>query len=519
MSAEATLRRPESSVSHSSVVVSASLLLTALLGATQGLLLVFIVGEGSDTDAFLAAYSLYVVFAILGGSLRASIVPVLGAHDSEQSFRQRATELLARVLLLGVVLTAGLAVISIPAGQLLTLGLPSHARWTAVLTLLVLSPAAFLQVYAAAQAAVLVSARRFTVSAGLYVVSGAVALGVSALLLALIGVIGAAIGLLIGGLVLAGGHSYYIARFGIRPRPSRWMLADRGQRDLALVLAAAASISVALQLNLAIALATLSHDPGAITAYSYAFFIVGLALAISSFPLGLVTIPELIHDYARRGIAAAREYLVSVPPYAFAVLVPTLVAFAADGKPLLEAVFAHSLSQHAIDLVYEVGLVLSVMAIPSTFVFLTGSVALALGRSRVFLPLSIATLVIQAAFALPLSSISPVAVAAGHAANLVLTAALLLRLTLGVTWPSIALEALRRSAPAFALSAVFVLVRLPFGSDPGAALAVVSALIGLAAYVALAVVLWPSVARAFLGLLRKPPSPAEAAVGPAPPSA
>ena len=112
------------------------------------------------------------------------------------------------------------------------------------------------------------------------------------------------------------------------------------------MLLAAASISVALQLNLAIALASLSGDPGAITAYSYAFFGISLMLAVSSFSIGLVTIPGLVDDFARRGMAAASDYYARVPPYAFAVLVPCLVAFAVDGKPVLDAVFALPLGAH-----------------------------------------------------------------------------------------------------------------------------------------------------------------------------
>ena len=116
----------------------------------------------------------------------------------------------------------GLALISTPAGQLLTLGLPADARWIAVSTLLVLTPAAFLQIDASAQAAVLVGARRFSVSAFLYVASGAIALGFSAALLDPLGVLGAAVGLLIGALSLAGGHSAYLRSFdSIRARAVR----------------------------------------------------------------------------------------------------------------------------------------------------------------------------------------------------------------------------------------------------------------------------------------------------------
>jgi O-antigen/teichoic acid export membrane protein len=506
VASERPLLRGEASVSHGSVVMSASLLLTALLGAGQALLLVAIAGEGDSTEAFLAAYSLYVVFAILGGSMRASIVPLLGPSESEQSFRERAADLLSRVLVMGLAVVIGLALISTPAGQLLTLGLPSHARRIAVGTLLVLTPAAFLQIYAAAQAAVLVAARRFFLSALLYAASGAIALACSAALLALIGVLGAAVGLLVGALVLAGGHSVYIRSFHLHLEPRRSMLRDRRQREVAVMLLAAASISVALQLNLAIALGALSGDPGAITAYSYAFFGISLMLAISSFSIGLVTIPDLIDDFARRGMIAAREYYARVPPYAFAVLAPCLLAFAADAKPIMDAVFAHILNRHTIDLVYRIGLVLSLMAIPAALLFLAGSVTLALGRARSFLGLSAAAIAIQLALVLPLSSISPLAVAGGHASTITITAALLLRSTFGRSWAAVALTALRRSAPAFALASVFVLIRLPLGSSPSALAALGAVALGLCVYVLLAVLLWPSVSAAFVNLLRRPSS-------------
>jgi peptidoglycan biosynthesis protein MviN/MurJ (putative lipid II flippase) len=504
--AERRILRSETSVPQSSVIVSVSLLLSALIGAAQGLLLVFIVGEGDDVDAFLAAYSLYVVFAIFGGSLRASIVPVLGAHVSDAPFRERATEVLSRVLLMGLVVIAGFVAISVPAGQLLTLGLPAADRWTAVFTLLLLAPAAFTQIYSAAQAAVLVGARRFAVSATLYVVSGAVALGLSAALLALIGVLGAAVGLLVGGIANAAGHSVYIRSFGVHPRPQRARLRDRRQRELAIVLVSAASLAVALQLDLAIALASVSNDPGAITAYSYAYFLVGLALAISSFPLGLVTIPELVEDYARRGREATREYITRIAPYAFAVLAPTIAAFAICGKPVLELVFEDSLSDHAIDVIYGAGVALGVSTVPQTLLFLTASVALAIGRARVFLVLSFVTLAIQAALVLPLSSWSPVAVAVGHTIALALTAVILMRVIFGSGWAGIALVALVRSSPAFALSGVFILARLPFGADLGALEAIVAALAGLVAYAGGAMLLWRDVSAAFLGLLRRPGS-------------
>jgi peptidoglycan biosynthesis protein MviN/MurJ (putative lipid II flippase) len=500
---ELRLIRPETSVSHSSVIVSAGLFLTALLGAGQALLLVFIVGEGNDTDAFLAAYSLYVVFAIFGGSLRASIVPLLGAVDSDSTLRERASEIGSRVLMMGVVAMVGLAAVSPLLGQLMTTGLPSGDRWTAVLALVVLAPAAFLQIEAAALSAVLTAARRFVFSSSLYVGAGALALACSAALLELMGVIGAGLGLLVGALALAGGHAVYLHRFGVRLRPRLSLGKDRRQGELAVLLVAAAALGIALQVNLAISLSALSGDTGVITVYSYAYFFVGMLLTISALPLGLVTMPDLIQSIARDGSAAVREYLSRMAPYAFAVLAPLLFAYAADGRPLVEAIFSNSLSDESIDLLFELGLVLGLLTIPGTLLYLGSNLTLALGRSRRFLAVSVVAVVIQAAIVLPLSGLGATEVAFGHVASITIMSALVLRAAFGSGWAQLGLAALRRSLPAFLLASVFFAFRLPLGSDPPVLAAVAAGLAGLIAYVALGRLLWPSVATAFVDLLRR----------------
>src|SRR6187455_338637 len=166
------LFRPETSLSHSSAIVSVSLLAAALFGAGQALLLALIEGEGSKTDAFLAAYALYVVFAIFGGSLRASVVPLLHPSEAEGELERQVADLGSRIV--GIAIAAFVLMLALApiVGQALTLGLPSDARWTAVLSLLILAPAAFCQIYAATLSASLTAARRFAFSSLLYVLAG-----------------------------------------------------------------------------------------------------------------------------------------------------------------------------------------------------------------------------------------------------------------------------------------------------------------------------------------------------------
>jgi peptidoglycan biosynthesis protein MviN/MurJ (putative lipid II flippase) len=506
---ERRLLLEETSVSHSSVIVSASLLLTALFGAGQALLLAFIQGEGRDTDAFLAAYALYVVFAIFGGSLRASVVPLIGASRSEQEFRTRAAEVISRIFLLAVVALGLLLAFSPLVGQALTHGLPRDARWTAVLTLIVLAPAAFCQIHAAALSAVLTAARRFAFSSFLYVLAGVIGLGCSALLLELIGVLGAAFGLLLGASMLAVGHTLYLRTFGIHIKSQLSWLRDRAERDLTVLLIAGAALAIGFQASLAISLAAISGDPGAITAYTYAFFIVSLALSISSSSIVLVTLPDLVGRIAHEGIEAARHHFRLVTPYMFAVLTPMLVAFAAYGHPVLETIFGDSLSEHTVDLIYDIGLLLSLMAIPSALLFQTSAATLALGRSRWFLWVASLSLLFHAAIVFPLAELGPKAVAGGHIVSTTAMTAFLMAVTFGRRWPRLAAGALARSAPALALSSVFVLPRLLLGSDPEVALAIGSATVSALIYAGLVALLWPSVGTAFVDLFRRPLKPTD----------
>jgi putative peptidoglycan lipid II flippase len=502
------LINPETSVSRSSALVSVSLLLIALIGAGQALLLALIVGEGSRTDAFFAAYSVYLIAALLGASLRSSVVPLFGPVNEEGPLREQAAELLSRILVIGVLVLLVLVLVSPVLGQLMTLGLPSDARWTAVFTLLILAPAAYCQVHTAALSAALSAARRFSFSAVLYVIAGAFGLGCSALLLELIGVVGAALGLLAGAVVLAAGHSVYLARFGIRPVPRLRFLRDRAQRSLATFLVAGAALGLALQIDLALGLSALSSDTGAITAYSYAFFLIWMMLTVSSSPLSLVTMPDLVGRVAERGMAAAEEQLERVAPYAFAVLAPMLMGYTAFGKPLLKTLFDSSLSDDTIDLVYQIGLVLEGLAIPTALLFLVGAVTLALGRANRFLAVGAASIALQAVLVISLSTFGPLAVAGGHAATCLVTAVLLLVATYGPRWPAVAGRALGNSAPAIALTVVFPLARLPLGDEPDLAPAVAGLVVATAAYCALAVVLWPSVSTAFVDLVRRARQPA-----------
>jgi peptidoglycan biosynthesis protein MviN/MurJ (putative lipid II flippase) len=311
--------------------------------------------------------------------------------------------------------------------------------------------------------------------------------------------------------VLLASHAVYLRRFGLRFRPRLAWLRERRTWELGLLLIAGAALAICYQANLVISLAACSTTVGAITAYTYAFFIISLLLGISSSSLVLVTLPDLVNRIAREGIAATHDHLRTMAPYTFAVLLPLLFAFIAYGKPLLEAVFGGSLSDGTIDLTYDIGLLLSVMAIPSALMFLTSAATLALGRHRRFLVVGAASVLVHAAIVIPLSGLGPRAVASGHIVSTCFMSGLLMGATFGRGWIRLALDALARSAPAFALASVFLLARLPLGSSPQLLPALAAAAFSAVAYGVLTVLLWPRVGRAFVDLVRRPMQPPDAA--------
>jgi O-antigen/teichoic acid export membrane protein len=485
-------------------MVSITTFVAGLLGAGQALLIAFIVGEGDKTDAFLAAYALYVVFAIFGASIRSSVVPLIGSAGSDAELRMRISEVASRLLVIALLALVVLLIVSPLAGQVLTHGLPADARWTAVLALVVLSPAAFCQIHAATLSAALAAGRRFSLSATLYALSAAVGFGCSALLLELIGVLGAAFGVLAGAILLVVGHSAYLGSFGVRLRPQLRWLRERAQRQLASTLVAGAALLIAFQADLAISLSAISSDESAITAYTYAFYLVVLIVTLGSPALALSTLPDLVGEITRRGTRAAEKHLEKVAPYAFAVVAPLLVALALFGEPVLQGILAHSMSDETVSLMSDLALLLELMALPTTILFLTSAITLALGRSRWFLAVGAAGVLVHAAIVIPLSSLGPRAVAAGHGVSILFLTICLLAATFGRAWPRLVFRALVRSLPAFALSAVFPLLRLVVGSGQDAIEATATATLGLALYAALAVVLWPGVSRAFVDLLKSP---------------
>ena len=438
----------------------------SLAAAGQAIAIVVLVNDAAERDAFFAAYSCYLPFVLWAASVRASLIPLIGAHGSEVPLRERIERLASTVYSLGLVLSVALVLSAPFAAAALTDDLVPRAEVTARTSLFILAPAVTFQFAAASLAAGLAAARRFSFAALTYAIGSTLSLLCTTLLVAFFGVLGAPVGLLVGASMIAVAHVAYGRRFGLQLRLSFGWLRFAGERFVVVELLAAAALLIAQQVNLALALAALPGDEGAITVYTLAFFLLSLLLNVSFSALALALMPDLTAQIPNNGLRAAELQLVTVTAHSFFILAPLIACFLAFGQPLLEALLGQFVAHDEIGMLYRLGAIFSVMAIPYGLFLASGVIVVALRLWRRTVAVAAVSVAIQAAVISVVWGRTPEVIAIAHAVAMVATAGVLLAAIFGRTWPSLALRAFRAGAPALVFAAVFPAARLVSGSEP-----------------------------------------------------
>jgi peptidoglycan biosynthesis protein MviN/MurJ (putative lipid II flippase) len=494
----------EASAARSSVVVSASFLLSSLFGGLLALLIGVIVGQGSDTDGFLAAYSAYLTFILFGSTLRVALVPLLGPTGDEPAFRARAADRVGRLAAAGAVAAGALLVSSPLLGRALVPSASSATKSTAAASVAILSGAAFCQIWSAALSAVLGAARRFVSSALLYVLSSAVAVGVGSVLMAFVGIAGAGIGVLAGAAVLLAGHLAYLRRFRFPASPAWRLAARRATWKLAALAAAGAAVPFVLQLDATISLATVSDRAGAVTAYSYAYFVTVLATGITAGVIGLVTMPGLVASVAERGREVAEEYLTATAPFSVFLYLPLAAGYATFGRPILDAVLEGPLTSASVQLLWDASRIFLLMGLSWALLAPLTTLALSLGLYARLALVALALVPVHAALVIAASRVGPVTVAAAHATSgTILVVAIMLLVFRRAALRAVG-HAFVASIPAAPLALVFPAVGAIGLAGHGAARALGGLVLAGVLYVALSVKFWPAVGGRAVELLRHP---------------
>lgn len=472
------------------LITSLSLIVVSASGAVASLLLVLIAGGGPETDAIVAGYSLFLIISLFAATIRPILVPIIGSGPDETLFRTRASDVAGRVALLGLVAAALVAALA-PAAVLLmsgTIAPSQHGRLLAAL--LILAPAGWLQLNAAACSAVLASAGRFTTSAGIYAGSAIIAVGATAGLLPLIGPLGLPLGTLIGSIPLAVGHEGVLRRFRLRLRTLPRRLGERDQWRFAWDLSVSAATPLAWHAQLAIALACVSSVTGEVTAYAYGYFIV-YAFLVAPAAASMVTLPQLVREPTRYRAATTADYLVRVVPGSLFVTVTAAATTIAFGGPVVEWAVGGPLGQEPASRIIEVVAALSGLLVANTLVAVLWPLAGSLGRQRQLAVVALGSVLALIAGGLALRG-DTVHIATWQSVVSIAAAAATVGVLLGEVAASLVVRLARASLPSATSVLIISGMRVVGGEGSGPAGALLRALVALTIVLVVTVWVWPA---------------------------
>jgi O-antigen/teichoic acid export membrane protein len=486
------------STARQSAVVAASFLLGTALGGLLGLVIGIVLGESAATDSLLAAYSLYLVFALFGGNVRVALVPVIGVGGDDETMRARAADAIGRLSAFAVVVAVAFVVLSPALGEALGTG----DLGTAVASLAILGLASGLQVAAASQAAALAAALRFVASASLYVMSSAASLVLATGCMLAFGAVGAAVGVLGGSAVLYVGHVAYLRRLHVHAPVLLGRLGERRTWRMAGAAGAGSAVPLASQAMLTIALAAISGAVGTVTAYSYGYFVALLLASVTAGAIGFTSMPGLVGDLGARGADTVRTYLRTFAALGAFLYVPLAAAVATFGRPVIDRALAGPLTVPTLDLMWDVLRIFLIMGLCWVVLTPVNTLALSMQRLRAFVVAAIAAVVAQLVVTIPLGrAVGPEAVAIAHAT---IATGMIVLVAIGVFGrgaPRAIAAAAVAALPAVALAVVFPLLHLI--APDGWFAAICFAVLGIAVYVALGAASWPVGRAAVAGLLRR----------------
>lgn len=306
------------------MTAGSTLVMGAAAGAT-GILLARKFGRGAETDGFLAAYGVYLVFALTAQTLRIVLVPEFTRAAREGRLFHETRSYFSAVLIAGVPVTIVIALGSHPIGKALTAGLPQIASSTAGGALTWLVPAGFAQVLAALAAAALAARGSYVVAAAGFA-AGAVFALVVFLLASAHGPLSLAWGLALGSAVALGLPLAALSVAGLFERlgrPSR-PLARLARVALIVALPLALQGFYVLALRLAAGLRV-----GDVTSLSYAYIFAATVVAATASTLALISSSPL----TRRGIdgGSAVAHIVHVVWLSLVVVAAAAAVFALVG--------------------------------------------------------------------------------------------------------------------------------------------------------------------------------------------
>jgi putative peptidoglycan lipid II flippase len=340
----------EMTITEATVILMASFLISAVLGAVRQVLFNAQFGAGAAANAYYAAFRLPdTLFSLIaGGALSSAMIPVLlsTANEEGETAEWRLVSLVLTALLGSVALLVLIAELFAPffVSHLLAPGFdPETSRLTATLTRIMLVQPVILAVGSVATA-VLNSRNRFAITA-LSVAShnaSLIAGIVAARFYPSLGIYGPTLGV-VGGAVLQTiillpglrGH-------GFRYRPA-WNWDDPRLREVVrLLIPNGLSVGVGYAgFILDTAFASQAPQLAGLPAIQNAWLLVGLPIALLGQAVGQSVFPRIAAQAASLDWRRLRRTVLGALGAAMALAIPALLGLIFLGRPIIRILFEH----------------------------------------------------------------------------------------------------------------------------------------------------------------------------------
>ena len=288
-------------------------------------------GRSAETDGFFAAYGVFLVLALAATAIRVAMLPSLARARVDGAFGSVFGSYALALAAVAVPLVAAAVLADDASAELLAGGLPESAQAVAAETLVFLVPAAAAQLFAALAASGLAAFDSYGTAAAGFALGSVLGLAVILWRADEDGIVACAWGSLVNGVVAL---AVPLAALALRAEWGRRIALDPLRRLGELVRAAA--LPLVLQLLFVVCLRFAGElGTGAVTSFTYAYFVAAALVAVTASSLGMVSSVPL----ARTALSAERatRHVVSASVVSFAAVAAAAGIFALVGDRIVRA--------------------------------------------------------------------------------------------------------------------------------------------------------------------------------------
>ncbi len=341
-------------IAKAAALVMALVIVSRVLGLVRQMVVSAMFGTGGDLDAYLAAVRVSdaVFLVIAGGALGTAFIPVFADYLAKED-HAGAWRLASSVVNLAlIVLTAVAALTAVFAPVIVRTVIapgfddPSQQALTVSLLRLMLISSVIFGVSGIVMA-VLNAHQHFFLPAmassvyNLSIIGGALLLGPR------LGVMGMAVGVVVGAALHLLVQVPGLLRYGARYVPALG-LADPSVREVGRLMVPRVLGTAIIQFNLVVNTSLASGmGEGAVSAISYAWMLMLLPQGVFAQAVGTAAFPTFAEQVARGERAEMRSTLSSTLRVVFFLSIPATVGLLALGRPLVEMLFERGAFQAA----------------------------------------------------------------------------------------------------------------------------------------------------------------------------